>query len=588
MKGHDLSIFFDLKDAPARGYEAQAWKVFMRHSDPQMLKDSQFFHGSVSGLVPGADHLYCIAIRTKNPETIQYLKNIFAACDDRRLAPPHDRLRESGIVQKYQLKFRARMDSDGCFETQEWSRSDHELCMATGWPYVPHIYPAHISPELMDELEAMATPGRKKPDPARDSRPGMKAVPVGRSSSASAGSWLKIIIRTFVAILVVAALVVGWLARDKIFTYISECKEALSMKLELGSDAYAKYKEGFALVGIAKVPHDLDVAILNEKLEGRAYYVIAGEKESSCDAIMNCTVWFSPQEKLSPSPQTTIQAFIKAEMRSAGGAFLWMSQSKGVRSAPGTEKANPNLRYKALSAAIENIDLFCLVDGKSVRSFQANNDHDGLRKHAQHLMAQCRNKPDDQCEDMAALEIRLWDRLAKQWIMSSYFHMKTGKKLSALIMEENPRSFRLRMRSGTTSIAKEQVEKMERFTREQYIADINEILRPIKKKLNHEWQYDLCDALVEETADKCIAYGPPVPNMRVVSISSDKDTGDHEATVRTAREKKTVKINDKLQGHTVIGIDEETNTVIVRMGKKGETLRIWPRGDSPQPPASRR
>ena len=582
MKGHELSIFFDLKDVHERGYEAQAWKVFMRHSDPEMLKDSQFFHGDVSGLVPGADHLYCIAIRTKNPETIQYLKNIFAACDDKRLAPSHDRLRESDIVQKYQLKFRGRMDAEGCFEMQEWSRVDHDLCLATGWPYVPHTYPKYISPELLDELERMATPGRKTPDPARISTPGLKPVPGKKHSNDATTSWLRLALRIAVLLLVAGVLVAGWLTRDKIFTYISERKEALSMKLELGSDAYAKYKEGFALAGITKVPHDLDVAVLNEELKERAYHVLTGEKESSCDAIMNCTVWFSPQERLSPSPQTTVQAFIKIEMRSPNGTFLWMSQSKGVKSAPGMEKENPNLRHNALHEAIENINLFCLADGKSVRSFLANNDHAGLRKHAQSLMAQCRDMPDDQCEDRAALEIRLRDRLEKQWIMSSYFHMKTGKKLSALIQEENAMSFRLRMKRGTTNIPKDQVEKIEPFTREQYVADINETLQPLRKGFKCEWQYGLCDALVEETAQKCIDCGPPVPNLHVISIAPDETTGDLMAAVKTAKSRKTVKVGDRLQGLRVIGIDTETNTVLVRMGKKGEILRIWPS------PASRR
>jgi hypothetical protein len=46
--------------------------------------------------------------------------------------------------------------------------------------------------------------------------------------------------------------------------------------------------------------------------------------------------------------------------------------------------------------------------------------------------------------------------------------------------------------------------------------------------------------------------------------------------VKTTKTRKTVKVGDRLQGLSIIGIDAETNTVIVRMGRKGELFRIWP------------
>ncbi len=76
--------------------------------------------------------------------------------------------------------------------------------------------------------------------------------------------------------------------------------------------------------------------------------------------------------------------------------------------------------------------------------------------------------------------------------------------------------------------------------------------------------------------EKCATYGPPAPNMHVISIASDEATGDLRATVKTAKTRKTVKVGDRLQGLSIIGIDTETNTVIVRMGRKGELFRIWP------------
>ena len=610
MESHELAIFFDLKEASRRKYDAEAWETFMRHSDPEMLKNSKLFHGEVSGLLPGTGRMFCIAIRTKDPMVIRYLKDVFASSDDKRLAPPHDRIRESDVVHKYELKHRGQVDSKGRLETEKWSRVDHDLCLATGWPYAPDTYPKHISNELVDELEKMQEPGLRSPV-ARGSSAGLKSVPGAKSSGGTGIALPRMVATGVVAAIAVGLLLFGWLTKDKVINYVRERRENLSTKLEMGSEAYGKLKEGFALAGIAKIPHDLNLAELNEKLADRAYYVLQHKDESIFDVWMDCMVWFAANEKRDPLPQTTVQAFIKINMRSLDGSPLWTCQSKGVRNSPGTEKENPNLRRHALRAAIDGIDFSCLPDGKSVKSFQANNDFPGLSKHVEYLLAQhedntavasarastegktaasaragrrarrattaSRTSEKNVDPRRAQLEAKLCGYIQDKWIMTNYVHLKNGKKLTALILEEKGATLGLRLKGGKTNIARNRIEKIEHFGREQFAENINKLLEPLKKDFQHEWEYSLCEKFVDELTEKCIVYGPPFPGACLLSIQPGKKTGDLKAVVKTAKTRKVLGKGDDISGFKVIGIDAETNSVLVRMGEKGDILRIWPK-----------
>ncbi len=582
MDDHELGIFFSLKEISGRKYQAEAWEVFMRHSDPEMLKDSELFHGDVSGLLPGAARMFCIAVRAENLIVIQYLKNIFASCDDPRLAPPYDRVRESEIIQKHGLKHRGKVDSKGRLETREWGRVDQHLCKVTGWPYAPHTYPKHLSEKMVRELEEMREPGRRTPV-ASDSLPGFTPAPSSKAPARRGADILRIAAYSLIVAIIGGLLVLGWLTRDKVSGYMGKRGSELSLQLELGSEAYEKVTAGFALAGIERPPHDLDLAELNEKLSGRAYHVLNHENESLFDVTVDCMVWFAASEKRDPLPETTIQAFIKINMKSLDGSPLWVCQSKGTRSSPGTEKENPDLRRQALSAAIKNIDMTCLADGRSVKSFQDNNDYSGLNRHVQYTLSEGKRALANAESALATesqraeLETKLRERLGGQWIMTNHIFLKSGKKLAAVILEEKGPTLHLRLKGGRTTIAKDRIEKIEPFDREQFAQDIGRVLGPPKKGFEHEWEHIVCDGLIEELTERCTVYGPPFPGARVLSIGSNEKTGALKAVVKTPRGRKTVKNGDRLLGFNVIGIDAETSSVLVRMGPKGEILRIWPK-----------
>lgn len=161
--------------------------------------------------------------------------------------------------------------------------------------------------------------------------------------------------------------------------------------------------------------------------------------------------------------------------------------------------------------------------------------------------------------------------------MSNHIFLKNGKKLAAVILEEKGLTVRLRLKGGMTTIAKDRIERIEPFNREQFAENIRTTLEPQMKAFGHEWEHGLCDGLVDEMTEKCMVYGPPFPDAHVVSIRRNEKTGVLKAVVQTARNRRTVKTGDKLAGFKVIGVDAETSSVLVKMGLKGEVLRIWPK-----------
>jgi hypothetical protein len=591
MADHELGIFFSLEESSGKRYEAETWEVFMRHADPGMMKDAELFQGEVPGLLPETGRMYCIAVRAEDFVVVQYLKDVFASSDDTHLAPAHDRIRESDVIDKYDLRPRGRIDAEGRLETDEWSRVDQHLCKVTGWPYVPLTFPTHLSPEKMDELERMGEPGLRTPV-SSDSLPGLRPPPASEATSSPAGGSKRAATYVAIAALLGGLLVLGWLAGGRILDYLGERKDRLSLRLDLGSEAYKKVQDGFALAGVDNVPHDLDLDALNTKLSERAYHFLSHKDESIYNVTAECMVWFAPSEKQDPAPETTMQAFIKISMRSGNGTPLWGYQSKGVRSAPGSEKENPNLRHEALRAAIENIELACLADGRSVKSFQANSDFPGLNRHVQYLLANCNGGSTDGSKrrtrkgatsftgtelERAKLETKIRNHLEGKWIMSNRIYLKKGKEFDALILEEKGLSLNLRLTSGKTSLARNQIEKVEPFGREEFRKNINSKLASMRKGFKHEWQHDLCDKLVDELTEKCMAYGPPFPGAHVLKVGSGDGTEKMNATIMVGRSRRTLEDGDKVKGFEVIGMDPETNSVLVRMGQNGEILRIWPR-----------
>jgi hypothetical protein len=588
MAEHELAIFFNMETSSRRKYAADAWNAFMTNCNPELLRKSKLYHGEVSGLLPGSGQVFCIAVKNSDPDIIHYLKDVFAACDDERLAPPVDRVREADVTQKHALEYRGAVDAQGRLETPEWNRADHDMCKATGWPYVPIEKPEHIKPEILEELEDMGKPGLRVTD-APTEKPGSRRVlPFGIRLGTGE---IKRKAAFFAAVAIVVGLIAFFfLTGDKSLSYISELSK-------YGIEGAGKRAQGYAIASITEPPRDLDLDALNRKLAQRAYYVMELKDESLLDVWLDCTVWFSPNETRDPLLTTTVQAFIKITMRSLDDRPLWLSQGNASRSAPGAESENQQLRKDALLAAIQNIDFSCLPDGISVKSFQANRDFEGLRNHAVELARQAHPQPEASSAPSAVegevsaappqtvstlsehdlVRKRLCNFLTDKWVMTHNVRLVSGGELAVVILEETDEAFKMRADTGTLSIGKQQIEKIEPLSRIQIAGNIDGMLEPVKKKFNHEWEYLVCNKLVKELSRQYTTYGVPLPGICTVRLRKNGQTGRMKAIVKGEEGRTELRSGDKIDGFNVIGIDPGTQTVAVRMGEGGDILRIWPK-----------
>ncbi|GAB4340920.1 MAG: hypothetical protein Kow0099_17190 [Candidatus Abyssubacteria bacterium] len=601
MEYYELGIFFDLSRTHGRGYVVEAWEAFTKYCDPLMLKDSQLFHGEVPGLLPGLEHLYCISVRTPDLKTIQYLKLVFAACEDKRLASPLDRIRESGISKERALKLKGEVDSDGRLVTEQWSRTDHDLCKNAGWAYRPRSIPRGLSTELLDELDRL---GERTIPAEQTYNPPPLLKPSPRELLESVFSSVRRRLRSVASVAAAVAVALTlWFSGDRMDDWMAKGKTAILTRLTLGGKACEKRKQGFAMAAIARVPHELDLDMLNERLESKGYYVVHSLNDSFIDAWVNCSVWFSTNEVHDPLKETVTQAFLKMDLKSVDGTLLWTCTSRGVRVAPGEEDENLHLREKSLKAAIESMDLDCLPDGKSVRSFLVNNDFGGLKSYVASLSGASLSKEIKMTrhEEMSQkstprasppiqdnsksremlfkqdLKTNLQKHLADEWIMTHRLTLATGAERDVIVLEENPINVRVRLDRGVAMFSRSQIQNLEPLTQAEIAQDIQEKLIPFTKEFSEEWQRTARDELISEMSYRCITYGPPFPGACVEHLKVDPQTGKKVAYVETAQGTKLLRKGQRFSGFNVIAIDPETNTVLLQMGEGGAIFRIWPK-----------
>ena len=264
----------------------------------------------------------------------------------------------------------------------------------------------------------------------------------------------------------------------------------------------------------------------------------------------------------------------------------------------GSESENPQLRHNALTAAVADIDLRYLPDGTSVRSFQANNNFNGLRKHVIELTRQYNPLPDPSAQPAASvlsapsaktapappeppnparLKTQLCNCLRNAWIMTHRVQLASGGEIDAVILEETDTAIKMKASTGTLSIQKRQIKDIKPFSKEQIAGNIDGMLEPAKKNFTREWEYQVCSGLVKELGQKYSTYGAPLPGAFTVRVKRDAETEVMNAVVRASKGRVVAKTGAKIDDFNVIGIDPETRTVLVRMGEGGDILRIWPR-----------
>ena len=152
-----IGVVFDIDDLGGGFYGYEAWKIFMKHLDPSKLIGSTLLEGDTTETLNGGANEFCIAVC--GGIDVDYVRSAFADLTEEGLAPPDRRFIEKPQLDSEPLPDRARVDGEGFFVTESWTRVDHDLCKGTGWGFRPVSAPDDLPPELAEELEALRRGG---------------------------------------------------------------------------------------------------------------------------------------------------------------------------------------------------------------------------------------------------------------------------------------------------------------------------------------------------------------------------------------------------------------------------------------------
>ncbi len=567
MAYHELAIFFEMKKSEGKTYVAKAWECFMKTCRPEMIASSHLFHGEVAGLLPGRDQVYCIAVRNENPDAIKYLKDVFASSQDKCLAPPLDRVRESGIIQEFGLKYHGRVDSKGRLKTKKWSRTTHSLCVTTGWPYIPASHPENLQPEILADLERMKKPGFRTPAPAvseaseakKDDRKltlKLKVPPILKR-----GIW-------YIGIVFLAAiLVTAWATRGKYLGPYLQKRHERKVQRILGPDGYAAYEKKFSLVNIPIVPPELPLDELNKVLGKKGYFVLQCPDESFVNATMQCAL--HSVDGRGPQDKTRVRVTFK--MRTVNGVEFWTPRSIEGAAARREAVAEPERKREAVVAAIKKIDLLYLPDGRILRE-------------GGHVIAKVENDKRIQAVQNKQKQKReekfVWSdmeqRMSGQWMMSTSILLKSGQRMDVIVLRRTAQVLNVMTDKERRMIPLPDVERMEPYDETRYAECIGKILAPARERLTKEWERRVCDRYISEMSAKFVKYGPVFPEAQVIRLEPRNAAGELRARVQVGEIEQELKVGDKISGFRVIDMDRKTKTVLLQWGEGGDVLRIWP------------
>lgn len=150
----ELGILFDIDDLGGGFYGFEAWKIFLKHCDPEKLSGCMFYEGDTIDTLEGRANTFCIAVQSSDPTAVNYLKQTFAGLKEKGLLPPNERFVEGTVTSMHPLVLKAQVDTEGRFVTESWTRVDEELCEASGWQYAPR----KPKPDVVSEPTSVAAP----------------------------------------------------------------------------------------------------------------------------------------------------------------------------------------------------------------------------------------------------------------------------------------------------------------------------------------------------------------------------------------------------------------------------------------------
>ncbi len=563
MDYHEIGIFFVSSESPPKKYAAEAWELFMRQCDSRLLEDSSLYHGEVTGHLPGFQHLFCIAVRTQNISSIQYIKEVFSRCDDARLAPLLDRVRETDVIVRHRLKPKGKIDSQGRLVTEKWGRIDHDNCKTAGWPYFPEHRPHWLSDERHSELDTMSDADFRGFGVAAEKKTERKEK---RHISIPFGGILKQTVRYALLLTLLVVGAYGLLNREKLVQKYHDSSDEWKLRRTLGSEGFDKYRDGLAILKILRVPPELPLDALNSRLAERGYCALACSDDSLVIGRLECSVWFSENRS---GGDVVTQGFLSMDLYERSGTMIWTELAKGTVKLSELGKEIRGAKEASLLAAIDELDLADLPDGRTVKHYQK----EGIDYTRTAAEARAAHQ-----QELAERKLRgeILQHVAKCWIMSQRLHLSSGSTRDVIILSHNRGKAWVRTFTGKMMIPVNMIQKVESFKEEDFAEQLKRALAPVRREFTQDWQHQLCDNLIAELSAKYATYGPAYPEAWVVCLRTNETTGEMEAVVRTGRNECTVRKGEKMDGFQVVGMDSETNSILLLMGIGGEVLRIWP------------
>ena len=174
------------------------------------------------------------------------------------------------------------------------------------------------------------------------------------------------------------------------------------------------------------------------------------------------------------------------------------------------------------------------------------------------------------------LQTSIERHVLKQWIMSHRLLMKSGKTLDVIVLHQTPRALSVLTDTGRKMVPCKSIERIEPFDARMYSECIRNTLSSMNDSYTKDWERKVCDRCINEMGERFIQYGPAFPDACVVCLEPCDGVGALRAKTRAEERELVLMVGDKISGFEVIGMDAQTNTVLLQWGKGGDILRIWP------------
>jgi hypothetical protein len=154
--------------------------------------------------------------------------------------------------------------------------------------------------------------------------------------------------------------------------------------------------------------------------------------------------------------------------------------------------------------------------------------------------------------------------------------MKSGESLDVIVLRRTPKVLNVMTDKNRRMIPLLDIRRIDPFDEKRYAECLRKIVSVQRERLPVTWEQEACERCISEMSVKFAEYGPIFPEAHVVRLEACDEKGKLRAKVQTEDQELQLEVGDKISGFKVVGMDSETSTVLLRWGKGGDIVRIWP------------